>query len=346
MCVGRLGGRMDRILRAVDLPVGLLDRPELVLPLSDHYAVLQAAGRDTGSTDFGAEMGAAARIGMLGRYGSDATAAPTLGAAIRRANGTLNRMMQTDTDLVLFRLRRGVRWSMVFHTRGEAGRFQNELLAIGYQLDLLRHFLGKVWSPKAIRVRDIDRARIAHLERLFRAPVRGPDRGDSPVPGIDLDERCLAALNPAAGMDAPSHNAASDIMPAAADPVAGVRAAIRLELLRGRPGLDRVAARLGLSRRSLQRRLDLSGETWSALLDTELVREAQNLMASDGPIAEIADHLGYADPAHFTRAYRRWTGFSPRAHRRMILSAAAPAPVPDQTADGCPARFRREDRQA
>ncbi|WP_134079322.1 helix-turn-helix domain-containing protein [Rhodovulum visakhapatnamense] len=70
------------------------------------------------------------------------------------------------------------------------------------------------------------------------------------------------------------------------------------------------------------------------------------MLTSDGPIAEIADQLGYADPAHFSRAYRRWTGFSPRAHRRMILSAATPAPVPNQTADGCPASFSREDREA
>ncbi|WP_165828026.1 AraC family transcriptional regulator [Rhodovulum sp. BSW8] len=309
---------MDRILRAVDLPVGLLDRPVLVLPRMDHYAVLQAAGRDTGSTDFGAEMGAAVRIGMLGPYGTGTTEAPTLGAAIRRANGTLNRMMQTDTDLVLCRLRRGVRWSMAFHTRGKAGRFQNELLATGYQFDLLRHFPGEAWSPKAIRVRDIERARIAHLEQLFRAPVCGPDRGDSPVPGMEFDERCLAALNPATAWTRP-------------------RTTPRQRPCR-RPPIPWPAC---VPPSGWSFCADVPGSTASP--PGSVCRGAA---FSDGPIAEIADQLGYADPAHFSRAYRRWTGFSPRAHRRMILSAATPAPLPNQTADGGPASFSREDREA
>lgn len=52
--------------------------------------------------------------------------------------------LSLDTDLVLFRLQRSAKWSMIFHTRGEAGRYQNGLLAMGYQLDLLRHFLGRI----------------------------------------------------------------------------------------------------------------------------------------------------------------------------------------------------------
>ena len=87
-------------------------------------------------------MGALARMSMLGPYGSGSLNAPTLFAAIARANTTLNRMMQTDTDLVLFRLRDRVKWSMIFHTRGTEGRYQNELLAMGYQLDLTYPFCG------------------------------------------------------------------------------------------------------------------------------------------------------------------------------------------------------------
>ncbi|WP_138465816.1 AraC family transcriptional regulator [Poseidonocella sp. HB161398] len=309
-CVEHAGGRIAPVLRAAALPPEILDRPDLVLPLADHYAVLEAAARETGRGAFGARMGAAARIGMLGPYGAQSLAAPTLGAAIARAGALLNAMMQTDTDLVLIRLRDGVKWSMVFHTRGGAGRYQNELLAIGYQLDLMRHFLGPGWRPACLHLRPSGAAPRAELERIFRAPVR---IGEA-VPGIAFDPRCLATLAPAGPETAEA--AAAEPMPADALPT--IRAAIRLELLSGRPGIDRVAARMGMSRRSLQRRLAAAGSSYGGLLGAELCREAGALLAAGGPVGEIADRLGYADPAHFTRAYRRWTGFAPREHRLLL----------------------------
>ncbi|SNR78016.1 AraC family transcriptional regulator [Puniceibacterium sediminis] len=311
-CVERYGGRIDRVLRSADLPLQILDRPDLALPLKDHYAVLQAAAKETGLAHFGAEMGALAKITMLGKYGSDSTAAPTLGAAVNRLNATLNQMMQTDTDLVLFRLHDGVKWSMVFHTRGDTGRWQNELLAIGYQLDLLRHFLGRTWRPRCIHLRTASSAEAADIAQIFGSPVRK----NSFVPGIEFDGHLLATGNTTAhhGTDT---TAQQDRMPDRSNMLSAVRAAIRIELLHGRPVIDRVSARLQVSRRSLQRQLSAEGTTYGQILADALYHEARSLLADECSIGEIADRLGYADHAHFTRAYRRWTGFAPREHRAL-----------------------------
>jgi AraC-like DNA-binding protein len=45
------------------------------------------------------------------------------------------------------------------------------------------------------------------------------------------------------------------------------------------------------------------------------------MASSDVSIDELALRLGYSDAANFTRAFRRWTGVSPRAHRRMLGGA-------------------------
>jgi AraC-like DNA-binding protein len=48
---------------------------------------------------------------------------------------------------------------------------------------------------------------------------------------------------------------------------------------------------------------------------TELLRH------SDASVTDIAFDLGYTDVAHFTRAFRRWTGVSPNRYRRLRQAA-------------------------
>ncbi|MDD2876668.1 MAG: AraC family transcriptional regulator [Acidiphilium sp.] len=96
---------------------------------------------------------------------------------------------------------------------------------------------------------------------------------------------------------------------------------IRLELLSGQTGIDKVATRLGLTRRTMQRRLAANGLTFERLAQTIILSEAKaRLRDTDNRITDIALELGYSDPAHFTRAYRRWTGCAPHAWRMSLRS--------------------------
>ena len=75
---------------------------------------------------------------------------------------------------------------------------------------------------------------------------------------------------------------------------------------------DNLAAVLGLSRRTLQRRLSNSQLTFKALLDAYRRDAAlQMLEGGERTMAEIAYALGYAEQSSFNRAFRRWTGQAP-----------------------------------
>lgn len=86
----------------------------------------------------------------------------------------------------------------------------------------------------------------------------------------------------------------------------------------GYPGLDAVAARLRLSTRTLKRRLHERGLGFQQLLDEARRRDALRLLDDATlSIEQIALRLGYSDPANFTRAFRKWAGRSPSAHRQV-----------------------------
>ena len=86
--------------------------------------------------------------------------------------------------------------------------------------------------------------------------------------------------------------------------------------LKTRPGMDSIAQNLGMSARSLRRRLSEEGTEWSVLLERARAESAKRLLASQQcSVQEAAYELGFATPAAFARAFKRWTGVSPRAYR-------------------------------
>ncbi|CAB3636308.1 MULTISPECIES: AraC family transcriptional regulator [Achromobacter] len=84
-----------------------------------------------------------------------------------------------------------------------------------------------------------------------------------------------------------------------------------------------IARTIGLSPRTLQRRLKSSGVDFDALHDETRRCEALRLMGQHRYSAtEIAYMIGYSDPSHFTRAFKRWTGQNPARFRAALRHRA------------------------
>lgn len=97
-----------------------------------------------------------------------------------------------------------------------------------------------------------------------------------------------------------------------------VRAQLRLLPHQRLPSIEQVAHDLGLSPRSLHRRLKIEGVTFQSFKDT--VRRDKTmtwLRETDLSISAIGDRLGYSDPSAFHRSFKRWTGISPTEYRRL-----------------------------
>ena len=79
-----------------------------------------------------------------------------------------------------------------------------------------------------------------------------------------------------------------------------------------------VAGRLGLSTRSLQRKLTSEGTSFKDTLQNMRTRLARHYLRSGRSNSEIAFLLGYDDPNSFIRAFHDWTGTTPKAMQREL----------------------------
>ena len=78
------------------------------------------------------------------------------------------------------------------------------------------------------------------------------------------------------------------------------------------PSREHLADMLGVSTRTLARRLKAAGTSYAGLLRRVQSERAKNyLRHTSTPIAEIAEHMGYSDPAAYSRAFQGWTGVTP-----------------------------------
>lgn len=85
------------------------------------------------------------------------------------------------------------------------------------------------------------------------------------------------------------------------------------------PTLVEIAHRLNLSPRTLIRRLREDGTTYQDEIDRIRRQRSEELLrASERSIGEIADLLGFADAAGFSKAFRRWFRTSPGTYRKRL----------------------------
>lgn len=99
-----------------------------------------------------------------------------------------------------------------------------------------------------------------------------------------------------------------------------VESYVRGALPSGTCSIERCAAKLGVSVRTLQARLAGEGRRFSELVEGQREALARSHLATTNlSLDEIADRLGYGEQTSFGRAFKRWTGQTPQHYRAQAL---------------------------
>ena len=171
----------------------------------------------------------------------------------------------------------------------------------------------------------------AGYEAFFDCPVHlGAHENRLVLKASDLDRPFVSHNPDVLDLLAPAIGRAMRDLEEAQSLPLRVKSVLKLTMASGNPGIDSVGRELGLSGRSLQRKLAAEGLTFGALLRD--ARKDIALPLLDDPrtdVAEIAAMLGYEDINSFYRAFSTWTGTTPGQWRARPVSARlAPAEQP------------------
>jgi AraC-like DNA-binding protein len=91
----------------------------------------------------------------------------------------------------------------------------------------------------------------------------------------------------------------------------------------GRPSITKIAKLMGMSERTLRRRLDEDGETFRSILERARRESAETYMrANDLTHAEIALRLGFNDQSAFSRAFKSWFNQTPSEYQAALSIGA------------------------
>lgn len=306
----RSAGALERVFRAADLPLGLTQRPAALIPLRDQFRIVEYAARELGDDALPAHLALAAGAEGLGTYGSRFVSAETLGGAIAIGNRLITSILQSGTRMGLTVDKGVARWSYEVLEPEVLGRQKNEILALGYMVELLRCFVGRRWVPTRVDIPGPTLPARARIEALLQCNIGKGDRLSVSFSSALLD-------TPGQRHQAKAAGSAEAMLPDWQDFPGSVRELIRLGLLSRRPSSAWVASHLGLSVRTMQRHLNEHGAGFRRMVHESVLALAQELLRRNVSITELAADLGYSDSAHLTRAFRRALDVSPREWRRL-----------------------------
>ncbi len=298
------------LLRAVHIDESLLEDSETRVPLVRLRELWLAAAQGTNDWDIGLHVSEHLDATSLDVFSYIAHSSATVGDAIRRAC-RYGRVLSDEVELDC--VIQGDR-AVLHYDQAPAAPRPVADYEIGLLVQLARVLSGSDLADTEAHFTYAHPPSTAEHARVLRIPVRfGRPRleirfplslMDMPMRGAD--ERLCAILERQA-----EHML--ERLPPVMGFAARARRAIATELERGDASLERVARRLAMSTRTLSRRLQAEGASHQTLLDELRYSLATRYLEEEGrTVTEVAFMLGFAEPSAFARAFRRWSGHSPR----------------------------------
>jgi AraC-like DNA-binding protein len=319
--LNRIGSPTEKLLEEVKLPLFALEHPESLIPRHQAFSFIKKAAQKEGIENLGLLVGQATSIANLGIFGRIVCQSLTLYDAFNTAKNIIT--ANNSGEIFWIQEQEETAW---FCHRYLYNRSIDCHLAAQFALTLMSELvsiaLGKSWQSLEIYIQDCQLKRLKNCEFYSETKIQTGRKFTGIVfPSSFLSLPMNYQFDPNSQSSQDDWKKLHSSSPAM-NLSGSLQQAISPLLRGGYPDIHLATEITGMSIRTLQRRLGEEGLTYTRLV--EKIRFEQAVLWLQEPqlkLIDIAVELGYSDPAHFTRAFKRWTGVSPRDFRRQRLAS-------------------------
>ena len=194
------------------------------------------------------------------------------------------------------------------------GYVWSEIFAILFLVEFIRYASKTAWSPSCIAMQSNGAGKLASILQSKETTYYGERK----LAAIALDQEILnLPYHSAANFD---DTASFDDSPKSITYIESIYLALSPYLCKQSMTISEAAKILGTTSRTLQRRLAQEHTSFKHIRDNIMLATACRLMEQkEYSLTDIAVELGYADIAHFSRAFRKLTGFPPKDYRKQFV---------------------------
>ncbi|WP_082976953.1 AraC family transcriptional regulator [Nocardia sp. 852002-20019_SCH5090214] len=296
------------LLRSVGIATATLTATDAWLPAARVDRLLERTAHETNCEDFGLRLASRRGLTNLGPVALVAREEPD----VRSAVNVVLRYISLHNEALRTRMIQIGALTTIHIQAAPAtplGR-QSIELTVGVMCRILRELRGPGWDPLSVSFRHNEPSQRGSGCQILGSAVEFEQSFD----GIFCYSHDLEASNPFADplLRPYAREYLRSLAPSGESVAEQARAIIETLLPTQQCSAATVAARLGMDRRTLHRRLARSGETFTTLLNaTRLDLAHRCLTRHDRTLSDIAAELGFSELSAFSRWFRRHAGQSP-----------------------------------
>jgi AraC-like DNA-binding protein len=311
----------EDFLRSIGLDPEFIQSPDSYIPIETYLKIQDSAAEYTNDPYFGLHMGEYAEAGSWSILGYLMMNCKTLGQAFEKSGRyqrIIGNLIEGDGYIKFNKAK------LVLYTPPHAPKMSRHCFesTLSSSVRMMRSLTGKDLNPLEVTFIYPEPEDTSEYERIFKCPVLFGQKETSITIPLHYLNIPILYHNPELLKHFESY--AQKLIVEMDNPQEYTCAVTKIILSR----LDdesltirKVAKEMAVSVRTLQNRLKEEGVVFSDLLTEIRERLAKKYLRENMTVEEITYLLGYSEPSSFRKAFKKWSGITPKEFRERSFSA-------------------------
>ena len=299
---------VESLLEQTDLSFALIANPNQFILQKKMWLLLELAAASKEMPHFSLTFTENSHLSQYGEFTELLLKAGNLFQALQFLIHHIN--LHSNNNLLWLEEREQSIWICRSRFEGHKGKcWQIEQHVMSFICLLIDHYAGPKWSPKKVKMQNSECVGIQHSRFFNRAEVKL----NYHYSAIAIDSELLKDRSLSNDL-----SSATSLERIPDDFVEGLKRLLKQNYFGQAWRAENIAANLETSVRTLKRKLQAQGTSLRQIFDEIRFQQACDLIKKDiHDYEELAEKLSYTHPNNFVRAFKRWSGVTPREYIRL-----------------------------